>query len=52
MVPDLASTFFIVEDESYDHINAVVADLVELAEKFGGDYDGWGCEVQKTPPAT
>jgi regulator of RNase E activity RraB len=25
-----------------DHINAVVADLVELAEKFGGDYDGWG----------
>jgi len=42
MVPDSASTFFIVEDESYDHINAVVADLVELAEKFGGDYDSWG----------
>lgn len=34
-----------------DHINAVVAELVELAEKFGGDYDGWGCEVQKTRSA-
>jgi regulator of RNase E activity RraB len=34
-----------------DHINAVVAELVELAEQFGGDYDGWGCEVYKTPAA-
>lgn len=34
-----------------DHINAVVAELVKLAEQFGGDYDGWGCEVQKTPAA-
>jgi uncharacterized protein (TIGR01619 family) len=34
-----------------DHINAIVAELIELAEKFGGDYDGWGCEVQKTPAA-
>jgi uncharacterized protein (TIGR01619 family) len=32
-----------------DHISAVVAELVELAERFGGDYDGWGCEVQKSP---
>jgi uncharacterized protein (TIGR01619 family) len=31
-----------------DHINAVVAELVALAERFGGEYDGWGCEVQKT----
>jgi regulator of RNase E activity RraB len=34
-----------------DHINAIVADLVELAERFGGDYDGWGCEVRKTRTA-
>ena len=32
-----------------DHINAVVAELIELAEKFGGEYDGWGCEVQAAP---
>ena len=29
-----------------DHINQVVLELVELAERFDGDYDGWGCEVQ------
>ena len=28
-----------------DHIHAVVMDLVELAEKHEGDYDGWGCPV-------
>jgi uncharacterized protein (TIGR01619 family) len=32
-----------------DHINAVVAELIELTEKFGGEYDGWGCEVQAAP---
>jgi uncharacterized protein (TIGR01619 family) len=30
-----------------DHINDVVEELVELADKFKGEYDGWGCEVQK-----
>lgn len=30
-----------------DHINAVVAQLIDLAEQFNGEYDGWGCEVQK-----
>ena len=29
-----------------DHINEVVAELIELTELFGGEYDGWGCEVQ------
>jgi uncharacterized protein (TIGR01619 family) len=30
-----------------EHINDVVEKLVELAESFSGEYDGWGCEVQK-----
>ena len=29
-----------------DHINAVVAQLRELARMHDGDYDGWGCEVE------
>lgn len=29
-----------------DHINAVVAQLRELARMHNGDYDGWGCEVE------
>jgi uncharacterized protein (TIGR01619 family) len=33
-----------------DHINVLVAELIDLAEKFGGDYDGWGCDVQTKPP--
>ena len=30
-----------------DHINSVVDELVEMAEKLDAEYDGWGCEVQK-----
>lgn len=26
-------------------IHAVVVELAELAEQYGGDYDGWGCSV-------
>lgn len=29
-----------------DRIHAVVMELTELAERHGGSYDGWGCEVQ------
>jgi uncharacterized protein (TIGR01619 family) len=29
------------------HINDVVMELVHLALRFDGDYDGWGCEVEK-----
>jgi hypothetical protein len=51
-----APMLFKIEDRlndpaTRDHINAVVAELVKLAEQFGGGYDGWGCEVQKTPAA-
>lgn len=30
-----------------DHIHAVVWGLYEMAERFGGGYDGWGCVVAK-----
>jgi uncharacterized protein (TIGR01619 family) len=29
-----------------NHIDDVVVELVQLAGRFGADYDGWGCEVQ------
>lgn len=35
---------------SSEHISAVVDGLVELAEKHDGEYDSWGCEVQKRVP--
>jgi regulator of RNase E activity RraB len=31
---------------SLAHIHGVVMELVDLAVAHGGDYDGWGCEVQ------
>lgn len=31
-----------------EHIDQVVVELLELAERFDADYDGWGCEVVQT----
>lgn len=32
-----------------EHIDEVVLQLVELAQRYDADYDGWGCEVQAAP---
>jgi len=30
-----------------DHIHEIAWELYQLAESFGGEYDGWGCVVTK-----
>lgn len=32
-----------------DRVSDVVYDLFKKSEELGGEYDGWGCSVQKTP---
>jgi regulator of RNase E activity RraB len=31
---------------TWDHIDKVTLELAEIAESLGGDYHGWGCQVQ------
>ena len=37
---------FAFRQHEIHHALEVVAELIELTEQFGGEYDGWGCEVQ------
>jgi regulator of RNase E activity RraB len=53
---DEAGRYFLnvvrTETVTLEQVDRSVSELLELAKRYDGDYDGWGCEVQTNPGDT